>query len=232
MDDPPSPPILPVTLHCPASPFVAVADKLEEFMQHDYLKHTQLVLVPHTGDMTTHPAYPQWPVSSSPAGGRDGHLDAFRDPAVRRRVTAVSNPSTFVVGGVVVAATSADILFALNGEDTTRQPPAAGAGGPPRVERLPRMAQHVLEQRYFYPLFPAAPDTPLELSQLAATALPVSPDLLLLPSKLKQFTRPLLGGTLAVNPGTLCRANAGGSYAKLLLFPPTRGAMVTREWWW
>jgi len=195
---------------------------LKDFLSQDAGRRTQLVLMPSATDVTCHPVFPQWPLQPSQHVGSD----FFRDPDVRRRVSVVPNPATFVVGGVVVGGTSTDVLFQLNAHDAMRNAP-----GGAKVEKIPRMASHLLEQRSYYPLFPApdAADTPLELTQLPAAGMPVSPDVLLLPSKLRQFTKALPSGTLVVNPGMLCRANSGGTFARLQLFPPTRGTMVTRE---
>lgn len=185
----------------------------------DALRKTQLVLLPSPADVTSQPVYPIWP--------QQQHLRAF-SPDVRKRVTVLPNPATFVVGGAVVGATSVDVLFALNAEDTMRQPSGPGAV---RVDKIPRMASHLLDQRTYYPLFPSSPDVPLEMTQMGGTGMAVSPDLLLLPSKLKAFAKTAPGhpGTLVINPGMLCRGNSGGSYAKVLVFPPTRGTLATRE---
>ena len=203
---------------------------LEDFLSQPMCQRTQLVLMPSASDASCHPVFPQWPlqqgrhVGSVQQGGHVGTV--FRKPDVRRRVSVVPNPATFVVGGIVVGGTSTDVLFQLNAHDAMRNAP-----GGAKVEKIPRMASHLLEQRSYYPLFPApdAADTPLELTQLAAAGMSVSPDLLLLPSKLRQFTKALPSGTLVVNPGMLCRANSGGTFARLAVFPPKRGTMRTRE---
>lgn len=195
---------------------------LEEFLSHDAGRRTQLVLMPSASDATCHPVFPQWPLQP----GQHVGPAFFHNADVRRRVSVVPNPSTFVVGGVVVGGTSTDVLFQLNAHDAMRNTP-----GGAKVEKIPRMASHLLEQRSYYPLFPApdAADTPLELTQLPAAGMPVSPDVLLLPSKLRQFTKALPSGTLVVNPGMLCRANSGGTFARVAVFPPKRGTLRTRE---
>jgi hypothetical protein len=153
-------PLLP---HAPSHRRVAVVPIIEANLAEPALARTHLVLLPSAADAaTSQPAYPQWPL-------QPGDLVGFVDPEVRRRITVVSNPSTFVVGGVVFGATSADVLFALNGEDATRQPTAAAAAAAAqKLEKIPRMALHLLEQRCYYPLFPAPrlSDAPLEMSQL------------------------------------------------------------------
>lgn len=142
-----------------------------------------------------------------------------------------------MVGDLVVSATSTDVLFNINKDEATRLSPSAVGGGP-KLEKVPRLAQHLLEQRCFFPLFPAPPAAagallpgdptgfasadaavPLELSQLEHTLLPCTPDILLLPSKLKAFARPV-AGSLVVNSGALCRGNLGGTFAKITVGPP------------
>lgn len=53
--------------------------------------------------------------------------------------------------------------------------------------------------------------------------LPVTPDVLLLPSKLSAFVADV-DGCLAVGPGRLCKATAAGSYARLEIAPPSAPA--------
>ena len=155
-----------------------------------------------------------------------------------------------MIGELVVAATSADVLLNLNKDEVTRLAPAsaaaAAAGGPagagPRLDKVVRLAQHVLEQGSLFPQFPAPPAgsgaplpteptgfaaadaaVPLELAHYGELDLPCAPDILLLPSKLKPFAR-AVAGTLIVNPGTLCRGNYGGTYAKITVAPPAAAA--------
>jgi len=158
-------------------------------------------------------------------------------------VHVVPNPATFSVGDLVVSATSTDPLFNLNRDETTRMAPTVPGGGP-RVEKLPRLAQHLIEQRCMFPQFPAPPAAlgkplpsdpstfsvadaavPLELSQMWSLGLPCSPDVLLVPSKLTPFVRGV-GSTLAINPGHLCRGNVGGTYARITVNRPRRDARV------
>lgn len=149
-----------------------------------------------------------------------------------QRVVLVSNPSTFVVGGVVIGAISTDVLYHLNRDETTVLKPLVLGGGP-KIEKLIRMAQHTLEQRCFFPMFPAPasdaePGVPVELLQLWHLGMTVTPDVLILPSKLKTFSK-ALGSCLVVNPGNLCRSNFGGTYAKMAVFPSLRAQLKPGE---
>lgn len=152
-----------------------------------------------------------------------------------------------MIGDLVIGATSTDVISNLIKDHVTKAAPALPGGGP-RMETIPRLAQHVLEQRSYFPMFPAPPAVagvtppsdptgytcadaavPLELSKLYELGLPCAPDILLLPSKLKTFARPL-GSTLAINPGNLCRMNAGGTFAKIAVARPTAATVAKREW--
>ncbi|GJX84087.1 DNA polymerase alpha subunit B, partial [Tanacetum coccineum] len=85
--------------------------------------------------------------------------------------------------------------------------------------------QESFQQISFYPLYPPAEDTPLDLS-LAPEALQMStvPDILIVPSDLTQFVKVLsLEGTkegeevkcMCVNPGRLARVEGGGHFVEL-----------------
>jgi DNA polymerase alpha subunit B len=129
-----------------------------------------------------------------------------------QRITLVPNPATFSIGGVVFGATSVDTLMEMSSDYAERHVPK------PRPERLPRLAQHLLEQRSFYPLFPAGKATPLDVTAYGQIQLPVSPDVLILPSKLNPFVKEV-NGTLVVGPGALCKAKAAGYFAKMEIAP-------------
>lgn len=132
------------------------------------------------------------------------------------------NPATFSIGGVVFGATSVDSLMDMSSDYTERHLSS------PRPQRLPRLAQHLLEQRSFYPLFPPNKATPLDLSSYAFVQLPVSPDVLILPSKLNPFVEEVRG-TLVVGPGTLCKAQAAGFFAKIDIAPITASLIAEAE---
>ncbi|KJE90464.1 hypothetical protein CAOG_01774 [Capsaspora owczarzaki ATCC 30864] len=129
------------------------------------------------------------------------------------RLMLCSNPGTFVINEVTIGIITSDILFHLSSEETAR----ARAGD--TSDRLARLAGHLLDQRSFYPLFPPALGTNTELTHRKQLDLPVTPDVLILPSDLKFFAK-IVQQTVCVNPGRLTRDKTGGTYAKLTVFPP------------
>lgn len=144
-------------------------------------------------------------------------------PSILQRVTVLPNPATFVVGGAVVGAVAADVIFQMNGEECARAATTARTDG--RGDKITRCAAHLLDSRSYYPLFPPADPaaTPLELNQLWHLGMPVAPDVLIAPSRLRTMAK-VVDSTLIVNPGSLSKLNSGGTYAKVLLAPPLRAA--------
>lgn len=134
------------------------------------------------------------------------------------RVHRMSNPCTLKINELVIGVTSTDILFHLNADETN--------GNLEPGSRLGRIAQHLLQQQSFYPLFPppanAAMAANLDLKHMDQWRMPCQPDLLIVPSKLTCFARTVLDGTVVVNPGHLARGTTGGSYAIMEVHPIKR----------
>ena len=164
---------------------------------------TQVILVPSLQD-AHHPefVFPQ-------AGFDPRELD------LPEGVLSYPNPVTFYINEVAVGITSNDIIFHLSNEETSR-----GVAG----NRINRLASYVIDQRSFYPLFPPRAGTQLELSKLGKLALPVTPDLMLFPSNVAPFAREV-DGVLCVNPGKLTKAQQGGTYSKITIFPMKKSGL-------
>lgn len=60
----------------------------------------------------------------------------------------------------------------------------------PGVDRLGRLASHLLQQKNFYPLMPPAEEMSVDVGLLVEHALlPYKPHMLILPSELKHFVK-------------------------------------------
>jgi hypothetical protein len=57
------------------------------------------------------------------------------------------------------------------------------------TRRLERLAGHIVQQRNFYPVYPPTPGFNLDMSHRDRLTMPFTPDILLLPSKLKPFAK-------------------------------------------
>ncbi|KAM7484108.1 hypothetical protein LguiA_000117 [Lonicera macranthoides] len=156
-------------------------------------------------------------------------------PDLKHQISSLPNPASFCANEIKVGCCTLDILKQLSGEEISRNPPGGSK------HRLSTLANHILCQRSFYPLYPPAQDTPLDFS-LAPEALQISsiPDILILPSDLAHFVRVLsVGGVsegeeqvkcLCVNPGRLARGEGGGFFAEINYrgSPDSASALIIR----
>lgn len=109
------------------------------------------------------------------------------------------------------AVTSNDILYSLSSEEVSQG----------RADnRLSRLYGHTLQQQSLCPLFPPSVNSSFQVDyrQSAHFTMKVAPDVLIAPSKLTQLARES-SGTLVINPGTLTKGTAGGTYAEMNIHP-------------
>eukprot|EP00970_Alexandrium_tamarense_P000673 scaffold71_cov174-Alexandrium_tamarense.AAC.7 len=207
---------------------------LEEMYANDPDTKTQFVLVPSTEDMICESVYPQPPlVNQEVTSGVKKFNDEFGNLGLNyveiagreniktsertKRVHCVSNPCTLKINELSVGVTSSDVLFHISSDETNANLPPGG--------RLTRIAQHLIQQRSYYPLFPAAKGACLDLSRSDEWEMPVQPDILIVPSKLTTFARKVLDTTVVVNPGELTKNTTGGTYAVIDVHPMKKEAL-------
>ncbi|XP_069866006.1 DNA polymerase alpha subunit B [Dipodomys merriami] len=159
---------------------------------------SHLIFVPSLRDVHHEPVYPQPPFSYSDLSRED-----------KKRVQFVSEPCTLSINGVIFGLTSTDLLFHMGAEEISC---SAGAS-----DRFSRILKHILTQRSYYPLYPPPEDMPIDYEHLYAYAqLPVTPDVLVVPSELRYFVKDILG-CVCVNPGRLTKGQVGGTFGRLYL---------------
>ena len=219
-----------------------ISELLEDLYEKEPELKTQFVLVPSLDDAFVDAVYPQPPFSDgvndddvvkvpkgSDAEGKFGDLglqyvekSANKDNSSnRRRVHCVSNPSTLQINDVTIGVTSTDILFHISSEE-------CNANLPPGT-RLAHIAQHLVQQRSYYPLFPPAKGASLDLSKSKEWEMAVKPDILIVPSKLTSFARQVLDTTVVVNPGELTKNVTGGTYAVIDVHPRKRDDEIANQ---
>ena len=132
------------------------------------------------------------------------------------RVHCVSNPCTLQMNEIVVGVTGTDAIFHMSADETSANLVPGS--------RLARISQHMLQQQSYYPLFPPARGTNLDLKQIKQWSMPCQPDLLIVPSKLASFAKPVLD-TVVVNPGQLTKNTTGGTYGVMEIHPMKRDAL-------
>ncbi|KAH7910851.1 DNA polymerase alpha/epsilon subunit B-domain-containing protein [Hygrophoropsis aurantiaca] len=144
--------------------------------------------------------------------------DFSTDPRIR----LLPNPSRFTLNGVSVAVTSVDVLFHLRkdelfvrGEELDSLPSHAE----PVNDAMASLCRNILQQRSFYPIFPTPKGLEHEVNldithseelKLVESEDDCAPDILVLPSRLKQFAK-VVDGTTVINPSFLSK----GTYATL-----------------
>lgn len=166
----------------------------------------RVILVPSVRDANHDFVYPQ------PA------FD-IQSPDLEYQINSITNPGVFCANEVKVACCTVDVLKQLSAEEISRNP----QGG--SKQRMTTLANHILNQHSFYPLYPPAEGIPIDYS-LAPEALQMStvPDILILPSDLAHFVRVISLGersegeevkSICVNPGRLSRGEGGGFFVEL-----------------
>ncbi|KAJ7459686.1 DNA polymerase alpha/epsilon subunit B-domain-containing protein [Mycena latifolia] len=162
------------------------------------------IIVPSPRDVVSdHAVFPQCELPADVARGD-------------RRIHLLPNPASFALNGVTFAATSVDTLFHLKKGEFVRRgeevDPTPAMADDPGTDAMANVCRHLLQQRSFYPVFPV----PLELT--AEVVLDVThsdglrlgggdnegapesaPDVLIVPSRLKQFSKTVYA-TTALNP--------------------------------
>ncbi|WOO78183.1 DNA polymerase alpha subunit B [Vanrija pseudolonga] len=178
---------------------------------------TIVILIPSVKDLISrHVAYPQAMLEREGLG-------------LSKAVKLLPNPCTFSINEISIALASTDVLFHLRREEVFQRAeeadpdPSVPAGGNPQGDAIANAVRHVLGQRHFYPLFPApenvSHEVNLDVTHWNLLRLPESaPDVLILPSKLKHFSK-VIDSSLVVNPGHLSKPHAGGTFAKLTIHP-------------
>ncbi|CAL5321167.1 unnamed protein product [Camellia sinensis] len=140
-------------------------------------------------------------------------------------------------GRIKVGCCTVDVLKQLSREEISRNP----SGG--SKQRMNRLANHLLSQHSFYPLYPPMEDTPVDFS-LAPEALqiPCNLDILILSSHLAHFVKVLSIGDkndgeeqakcICVNPGRLARGEGAGFFVELNYggSPDSTSASVISIW--
>ncbi|KAK6350081.1 DNA-directed DNA polymerase alpha subunit pol12 [Orbilia brochopaga] len=167
-----------------------------------------VIIVPSTRDaVSKHIAFPQDVLPRKQLG-------------LPANVKMLTNPCVISINEVVFGISSADILFHLSMEEVK----SAGKGI--EVNTFHRVADHVITQNNFYPLFPPPSKTqvgyvtPIDVVWLELAEFPVKPDVLILPSNLPGTVK-VVSGAVTINPGFLSTKRASGTYAFMTVEPPT-----------
>jgi len=199
-----------------------VASLLSEFFKIN--SRAQVVLVPSIRDIHHDFVYPQAPFTDKIPKGLEcpwtkefyGMLEIPSTRGLEKRVHCVPNPCTLSVNEITIGITSNDILFDISSESIH-----VNTGN-----RRVRLAEHLLRAQNCYPLFPSNPNstTPVDFRQSAKWKMPVTPDILLVPSKLAYFAK-TSQDCLCINPGYITKGISAGTYAQITVHPNPRAEL-------
>ncbi|KAK1234537.1 DNA-directed DNA polymerase alpha subunit pol12 [Marasmius sp. AFHP31] len=185
---------------------------------------TIAVLIPNVKDLiSSHAVYPQCEMG----------------PEVTKhdsRIHLVPNPTRFSINGVSFGATSVDTLFHLRKEEVTKRGEEVESIPPQTPEdtgadSMGNLCRHLLQQRSFYPVFPVPSELSGEINldvthsaglKLDVDAEEYAPDVLIFPSKFKQFSK-RVNSTLFINPSSVSK----GVYGTLELAATAPGASLS-----
>lgn len=168
-----------------------------------------LLIVPHVNDaLSRHACFPQEPFTRSTTGFAKG-------------TKLLPNPALFSLDEVSYGVCSNDILKHLTMAEVSRSPREKNG--------LTRQAQHILQQRRFYPLIPGPAGDFSSVANLDVGFAGLTefgsrlPDLLILPSDMTPMAK-VIDGVLIINPGSLSKKAGHGTYAHVLIQPRNRSA--------
>merc|ERR1711920_327798 len=180
---------------------------------------TEIFIVPSLDDLLCFHPLPQPPLDAMLSGAlEDGALNQLRMLGVK----FLPNPAHLLINGLEVSLTSADALSPLLREIVLR----------PEGKKIEEALRLLLYQRTLFPVVPRDPPQVCE-ARAAAFDFPTGtvPDVCIFPSMSGVASGTFVDNTVFVNPGTLCRPSALGSFAELWLAPGrgTDGGAFLRE---
>ncbi|KAF8837908.1 DNA polymerase alpha, subunit B [Paxillus ammoniavirescens] len=182
-------------------------EKLQTFLIQS--PGTTILIVPSINDIISdHAVFPQCELGVEFSG----------DPRIR----LLPNPCRFSINGVSFGVTSVDILFHLRKEEFFRRAPEIDPLIPvsePATDAMSSLVRSIIHQRNFYPIFPVPLDLAHEVNldvthseglKLVENEDECTPDVLVLPSRLKHFSK-VVDTSVVINPSFLSK----GTYATM-----------------
>jgi DNA polymerase alpha subunit B len=184
---------------------------------------TEVLVVPSLDEELCFHPLPQPPLDASLAPVLQNLRDGGRslDRLEKLGVRFLPNPAHVRINGVQVSLTSADALSPVLRELVLR----------PEGRKIDEALRMLLYQRT---LFPVVPRDPVQVSEARSAAFHFPdedrlPEVCIFPSAAGTANGSVVENTLFVNPGSLCRPAALGSFAELWLAPPKARAATAGE---
>ncbi|XP_043581631.1 DNA polymerase alpha subunit B [Bombus pyrosoma] len=157
---------------------------LTKILQYLQGKSTRIILVPSNRDVHHHPVFPtpEFILNTNKLGSNTTNICSMPDPCIIN------------VDGLHIGVTSVDVLRHLGQQEVSNTP---------GMDRLGRLAEHVLSQSSFYPVYPPPPGLNLDTRLWKQYAcFERQPHVLILPSDVRHYCKPL-NECLVLNPERL-----------------------------
>mmetsp|Transcript_49855 Transcript_49855/g.115785 ORF Transcript_49855/g.115785 Transcript_49855/m.115785 type:complete len:646 (-) Transcript_49855:95-2032(-) len=175
---------------------------------------TEVIIVPSLDEVLCFHPLPQPPLDKA-LGCELG--ESVREQLERLGVRFVPNPAHLRINEFRVSITSADALSPVLREIVLR----------PEGRKIDEALRLLLRQRT---LFPVLPREPVQVSEARCAALEFPdrepPDVCIFPSLSGIATGTIVDRSLVVNPGSVCRPAALGTFVELLLAPSAAGTAL------
>ncbi|CAH0551256.1 unnamed protein product [Brassicogethes aeneus] len=157
------------------------------------------------------------------------HHPVYPTPAYKinkdyHKLTLVSDPCMVNINGLIIGGTTPDILFDISNselyQDKTLSTP---------VDRLARLASHLLNQQSFYPLYPPNSEMNVDHELLEQHGIfECIPHILILPSTLRHFIKNI-NGCLVINPERTTKGYGAGTFSRLEINPGSSTSICNRS---
>lgn len=123
------------------------------------------------------------------------------------------------VGTIRMGVTNGDVLMELMSNSYRRLEPTGVVRDRQEkgVDNQTLFCAQLVEQRSLYPLYPSL-STPLDASRIRSLSCDAMPDIQIIATDKMKFVKEVKG-TLFVAPGPLAMRNAGGTYARITVYP-------------
>jgi DNA polymerase alpha subunit B len=142
---------------------------------------TQIILIPHVRDIvSSHAVWPQ-----------EGFSRAVLD--LPKNVRCLTNPAVFGLGETTIGISTNDILRGISLEECIKYIHVLtnlNVRNPINTGLYDRLPNYILQQRHFYPLFPARVEARVAVQESGlGEFVGGTPDILILPSELQYFAK-------------------------------------------
>ncbi|XP_033324393.2 DNA polymerase alpha subunit B [Megalopta genalis] len=173
---------------------------LSRIMQHLQGKHTRVILISSNRDVHHEAVYPtpEYTINTNKIGSYSSNLYSMPDPCIIN------------ANGLQIGVTSVDVIRHLGQYEVSNTS---------AMDRLSRLADHVLSQATFYPIYPPIPGLKLDLIRWRKYGcFDHQPHIMILPSDIKHYCK-VVNECLVLNPERLQKY----IYAKLCIRPNVIG---------